>query len=144
MDFSFTKEQEDFRQEVRQFLQREVELTEKVRGEAEHYGEATQEFLRKAGAKGYLTPSWPKEYGGLQKSHMYKYIVSEDLSYAIGLISVGIGVSMAGPIILMVGTEQQKKKFLPEIARGEVEWSLGYTEPQAGSDLAALEMVIII
>ncbi len=142
MEFRYTKEEEEFRQEVRQFLQSESELIEKVKQEeisGAGWGPYTWEFMRKAGAKGYLTPSWPQKYGGLGASHMERYIVSEELAYCLGRLAA-VGVGMAGPVILHSGTEEQKEEFLPRIARGEIEFSLGYTEPEAGSDLASLEI----
>jgi len=142
MEFRFTAEEEKFRQEIREFLHKEAELIEKVRWEETiggGWGPATWEFVRKAGAKGYLTPSWPKEYGGLGASHMQRYIIAEELAYHVGRLAA-VGVGMAGPVILRFGTEAQKERFLPEIARGEVEYALGYTEPEAGSDLASLQM----
>jgi len=142
LEFRFTEEEEEFRREVRQFLQGEPETIEKVRREeasGEGWGPATWEFLRKAGARGYLTPSWPKKYGGLDASHMKRYIAAEEMAYAASRVATS-GVGIAGPVILRFGTEKQKETFLPQISRGEIEFSLGYTEPQAGSDLASLEM----
>lgn len=143
MEFKFTKEEEEFRQEIRQFFQGQSELIEKVRQEADSgagWGQWTWEFMQKTGAKGYLAPSWPKEYDGLGSSHMKRYIVSEEMGYFVGRAALGIGVGMAGPVILMFGSEEQKKTYLPRIARGEIEFALGYTEPEAGSDLASLEI----
>ena len=142
MDFRFTAEQEAFRQEIRDFLASEKELCEKAMREEERgsVGHYTEELRLKLGAKGYLTPSWPKEWGGLDKSHMEKYIVGEEMSYAVGLGAHGVGEGMAGPVIMMYGTQEQKQEFLPRIARGEIEFALGYSEPEAGSDLAALQM----
>jgi len=142
MDFRLTKEEEEFRQEVRQFLQSESELIEKVRWEetlGTGWGESTKELLRKAGARGYLTPAWPKEYGGLDASNVERHIVAEEMAYFVGRMGA-VGVGMAGPVILRFGTEEQKKTFLPRISRGEIEFALGYTEPEAGSDLASLQM----
>jgi len=142
MDFRFTAEQEAFRQEVREFLASEKELCEKAMREEEKgsIGHYTEELRRKAGARGLLVPSWPKEWGGLNKSHMEKYIVAEEMSYAMGLGAHGTGEGMAGPVIMTHGSDELKKEFLPRIARGEIEFALGYSEPEAGSDLAALQM----
>ncbi len=143
MDFGFSKEEEEFRQEVREFCRREVtpELIEDYEREA-GYTPRIWEFLRKLGERGWLTPNWPKEYGGLGSDYMKKFIIEQEVTRAIGVRQAvrNVGNGMAGPIILRYGTEEQKKRFLPPIARGEVEYCLGYTEPQAGSDLAALEL----
>lgn len=142
MNFRFTEKEEALRKEVREYLQGESELMADVRRETESglgFGPRIQEFLRKTGANGWLTPSWPKEYGGLGGSYIERYIVAEEIARFGGPPSP-VGVSMAGPTILLFGSEEQKKTFLPKIARGEVEFALGYSEPEHGSDLAALEM----
>ncbi|MFH1031741.1 MAG: acyl-CoA dehydrogenase family protein [Chloroflexota bacterium] len=142
MEFRFTKEDEEFRQEVRKFLQGETELLTKVRDEEAQgtgWGPYTREFMRKAGARGYLAPSWPKKYGGLEASYIQRHIIAEEMSYYAGRIGP-VGLGIAGHVILHHGSDEQKEDLLPKIARGEIEFALGYTEPQAGSDLAALEI----
>jgi len=142
MDFRLTEEQEAFRQEIRAFLESEKETCEKAMREEERgsIGHHTEEIRRKLGAKGYLTPSWPKEWGGLGSSHTEKYIVAEEMSYFMGIGAHGVGEGMAGPVIMRYGSQEQKEEFLPRIARGEIEFALGYSEPEAGSDLASLRM----
>jgi len=142
MDFSLTKQEEEFRQDVRGFLQSESELIEEVRLEIDigaGQGPASKKLIKKLGAKGYLAPSWPKEYGGLEKSYIERYIASEEVSYYVGNLVIA-GVSMVGPTIMLFGTDEQKRTFLPKIAKGDTLFALGYTEPEAGSDLAALEL----
>ncbi len=143
MDFGFSKEEEAFRREVREFLRREV--TPEVREEADSgigWGPHIWELVRKLGARRLLTPTWPKEYGGLGLPSLYRFIVHEELDYAEALpheaLTVGAGV--AGPTIMLYGSAEQKKQYLPRIARGEIEFALGYTEPEAGSDLASLQL----
>lgn len=143
MDFGFTKEESEFREELHNFLLKEV--TEEVanecrqwRGPAAPAGPHTHELLLKLGAKGWLAPSWPKEYGGSGLPETYRFIVQEEMAY-FGMRSPH-AVNLAGPVILHHGSEEMKKKILPQCARGEIRFGLGYTEPQAGSDLAALEM----
>lgn len=146
MEFSLTEEQEKFRQEVCEFLDKEV--SEGVVNESESglgFGPYSWELVRKLGAKGWLAPSFPKEYGGLGLSRIYRYIIAEELDYRNALYClVGapaqIGVDMAGPIILRYGSEELKKEFLPDIARGKIEFALGYTEPDAGSDLSRINI----
>jgi len=142
MDFRLTEEQEAFRQEIRAFLESEKVTCEKAMREEERgsIGHHTEEIRRKLGAKGYLTPSWPKEWGGLGSSHTEKYIVAEEMSYFMGIGAHGVGEGMAGPVIMRYGSQEQKEEFLPRIARGEIEFALGYSEPEAGSDLASLRM----
>lgn len=146
MDFNLTKEQEKFKQEVCEFLDREV--TEGVIQESESglgLGSHSRQLMRNLGAKGWLAPSFPKEYGGLGLSHMYRYIIRDELDYrnALTFISGGLGLvgtEIAGPTILRYGSEELKREFLPRIARGEIEFALGFTEPEAGSDLSRIAM----
>jgi len=143
MDFGFSKEEEAFRQVVRDFLKKEV--TPEIIKEGESgigWGPHTWGLVRKLGARGWLTPTWPKEYGGLGLPSIYRFIIHEELDYAEALpheaLTVGAGV--AGPTIMLYGSEEQKRDYLPRIAHGEIEFALGYTEPQAGSDLASLQI----
>jgi len=140
MDFRLTQEEEKFRDEVREFFKSQEELAKEAHKEMESgmgHGPATWAILRKVGAKGWLCPTWPKEYGGLELPSMYRYIISEEMDAHLEMVG-GVGAGMAGPVILRHGSEEQKEKFLRPIARGEIEFTLGYTEPDAGSDLASL------
>jgi alkylation response protein AidB-like acyl-CoA dehydrogenase len=145
LDFDLTEDQKKFRQEVCAFLDKGV--TREVVEESESgvgYGPHSWELMWKLGAKGWLAPSFPVEYGGLGLSHIYRYIVFEELDYRNALNPLNglglVGVDMAGPIILHHGSEQLKREFLPRIARGEIELALGYSEPDAGSDLSRIAM----
>ena len=145
MDFEFSPDEEKFREEVREFFQKE-EATEGMRRESESglgFGPCTWEILRKLGSRGWLTPTWPKEYGGLGLPDVYRYIVMEELDYFAAFGSQGsvpVGAGMTGHIILHYGSEEQKKAWLPRIAKAEIDFALGYTEPQAGSDLSSVEI----
>ncbi|TAK28874.1 MAG: acyl-CoA dehydrogenase [Chloroflexota bacterium] len=141
MDFGFTEDQQRLRAEVRAFVRKEAtpEVIEETYWEA-GWGLKSREFLKKAGARGWLTPTWPKRYGGLESSHVEDLIIAEEMSYTGARPPGLVGASMAGPTILRFGSEEQKAEWLPRIARGEIEFALGYTEPQAGSDLAALDI----
>ena len=140
MDFNFTPEEEKFRKEVRDFFIQEEKVVAEATKEWDSglgYGPNCWKILKKIGSKGWLCPTWPKEYGGLELSYMYRYIMMEEMQYFLNIYST-VGAGMAGPVIMKQGSEEQKKAFLIPIARGEIEFALGYTEPQAGSDLAAL------
>lgn len=142
MDFRFSPEEEKFRQEVRNFFIKEEKIVTEARKEwdsGQGFGPYCWEILRKIGAEGWLCPTWHKKYGGLELPYIYRHIIQEQMHYFTNIYST-VGAGMAGPIILKHGSEQQKDEYLPRIARGEVEFALGYTEPQAGSDLAALEI----
>lgn len=141
MDFRFSKEDENFRQEVQEFIKQELPPDWKGVGLT---SEATEDewpfarnMLRKIGAKGWHSLAWPREYGG-QDSPSKQFILSEEMHYH-GLPGVDlVGALMCAPAIIYHGTERQKKEFLPKIARGDIVWCQGYSEPGAGSDLAAI------
>ncbi|TAK28875.1 MAG: acyl-CoA dehydrogenase [Chloroflexota bacterium] len=140
MDFGLTAAQQRLREEVRAFIAKEStpEVIEETYWE-HAWGPATREFYRKLGERGWLTPTWPKQYGGLELSHVEDLIIAEELSYHMVRVSM-VSTSMAGPTILRFGSEEQKQEWLPPIAQGKLAFALGYTEPQAGSDLAALDI----
>jgi acyl-CoA dehydrogenase len=102
--------------------------------------EAQERWMRVMGEKGWTVPDWPREYGGGGLSPAETKILREEMK-AIGARNPlsSFGISMLGPALLKYGTEEQKKRFLPEIARGEIRWCQGYSEPGAGSDLAGLQ-----
>jgi alkylation response protein AidB-like acyl-CoA dehydrogenase len=97
---------------------------------------------KRLGAKGWATPTWPAEYGGGGLSQMQAQVLNQELD-RIGAFNplirtTGMGITMVGPTILEYGSEDQKQLHIPRICRGDVFWSLGYSEPNAGSDLASL------
>lgn len=100
-------------------------------------------WARRLGEKGWGTPTWPAEYGGGGLTQRQARVLEQELAHAEAfnpLIRIaGMGITMVGPTILEYGTEEQKRQHLPPICRGEVFWALGYSEPNAGSDLASLQ-----
>ncbi len=96
-------------------------------------------WLERCAERGYTVPTWPAEYGGGGLSPQFAKVLYEEMG-AIKARSplVGMGTSMIGPTLLEYGTDEQKARHVPQIARGEVQWCQGYSEPNAGSDLAAL------
>lgn len=102
--------------------------------------EAQKRWMTAMGEKGWTVPDWPAAYGGGGLSPAETKILREEMK-AIGARNPlsSFGISMLGPALLKYGTEEQKKRFLPEIARGEIRWCQGYSEPGAGSDLAGLQ-----
>jgi alkylation response protein AidB-like acyl-CoA dehydrogenase len=102
--------------------------------------EAQRLWLERMGAKGWTAPSWPEEYGGGGLNREQVKILKQEMA---GIKARGalysFGISMLGPALLKYGNEEQKLKFLPPIIRGEIRWCQGYSEPNAGSDLASLQ-----
>ena len=96
-------------------------------------------WLERMAAKGWTSPSWPKEYGGAGLSRAEAKVLQQEMNN-IGARSPlhSFGIWMLGPALLKFGSEEQKLRYLPEICRGEIRWCQGYSEPAAGSDLAAL------
>ena len=99
----------------------------------------TKRWLEACVERGYTAPTWPTEYGGGGLSPQFAKVLYEEMA-AIKARSplMGMGTSMIGPTLLEYGTEEQKQRHIPGIVRGEVQWCQGYSEPNAGSDLAAL------
>ncbi len=146
MDFRFSEAEEAFRQEVRQWLKETVpprwhEIDVGLWEETEESWTLLREFQRKLGQKGWLAPAYPKEYGGSDMSHVKRLILAEELYYHKAPVGVEmeISVNWVGGAISLFGTEQQKKKYLTEVAKGESCFCLGYSEPNSGSDLASIQ-----
>jgi alkylation response protein AidB-like acyl-CoA dehydrogenase len=106
----------------------------------EFQSDAQKQWLDVMASRGWTVPDWPKEYGGGGLSPGETKILKEEMS-ALGCRPplTSFGISMLGPALLKYGNEAQKKRFLTEIARGEIRWCQGYSEPGAGSDLAGLQ-----
>ncbi|MCL6645524.1 MAG: acyl-CoA dehydrogenase [Dehalococcoidia bacterium] len=145
MDFRFTPEQEAFRAELRAFLREELpsDWGADNRNDREEADEASAEvarrFTRKLVERGWLTMAWPVEYGGRGADAMQQLIYNEEMSYHRAPGAGSLGVQMVGPTLMLHGTEEQKRRFLPPIARNEETWCQGFSEPGAGSDLASLQ-----
>ena len=139
MDFGYTPEQETLRKDIREFITEHV--TDDVLGELETAeeggrGEHYRELIRKVAERKWIGISWPKEYGGQGGSRIEQYIVEEE--FARAGVAVG-GAGSGAPAILAAGTEEQKQHFIPGLINGEIIFALGFTEPQAGADLAGLQ-----
>src|SRR5512136_91280 len=118
MDFHFTKEEQDFRQEVRQFLKEELHPDWVAPSAFMVYGEdklweGAQKMAYKLGQKGWLTLGWPEEYGGAPGSYFKKLILFEEMAYHGAPGVDPFGVKMLAPILLAYGTEEQKRRHLP-------------------------------
>ena len=146
MNFDFTEREKTLRKALKEFAKTELPPTWTGGGYAEEYGtdegwSIAREISKKLAAKGWLTMAWPKEYGGMGATKTEYLVYREEVAYGIipgSDMGVG-GVSWIGQSLILFGNEEQKKKHLPGIANGEVYWCTGYSEPEAGSDLAALK-----
>jgi alkylation response protein AidB-like acyl-CoA dehydrogenase len=148
MDFRFTVEEEAFRREVKEFLDRElphdwpgIDPDQYHEDAFEHIYEASKEVQKKFAAKGWLGLTWPKQYGGQEAPLWMQMILEEELTYrgAPGYDAYQF-IGGCGDIILEFGTEEQKQKYIPPMTRGEVKWATAMSEPNAGSDLAGLQL----
>src|SRR3990172_1731251 len=143
MDFRFSLEDEAFRRELRAFLTAEwpgATGDASVDNEEEYRQERA--FEKKLAGRGWLTLAWPVECGARGASHIRQAIMKEECSYFRAPIGGGPGgqaTGLVGPAIMAYGTEEQKRRFLPPIAAGEVYWCQGFSEPNAGSDLASVQ-----
>ena len=142
MDFDFSKEERNILDDVRRFIQSESSpaLLEETHRLGHIYGGPEgRKFIRKFAANGWLTPNWPPEYGGLGLSAVLTAAIRSEMARA-SVPVVFVAAHMAGPTIMHFGSDGMKTEWLLPISRGEVEFALGYTEPQAGSDLSALDI----
>ena len=141
---------ETFRSDTRAWLEANCppEMRQPMRSEADacwggrnatFQSDAQRLWMDRMAERGWTVPHWPKDYGGGGLSTAETKVLKEEMA-RIGARSplTSFGISMLGPALLKFGTEEQKKHFLPQIARGEIRWCQGYSEPGAGSDLAGL------
>ncbi|WP_336965257.1 acyl-CoA dehydrogenase family protein [Sphingobium aquiterrae] len=129
---------DELRTEVRAFLDREI-ADRKPAERAETWTGADPDFSRKLGAQGWLGMTWPKQYGGHERSGLERLVVIEELLAAGAPVAAHwIADRQSGPSLLRFGTDEQRQRILPAIARGECYFCIGMSEPDAGSDLAAV------
>jgi hypothetical protein len=138
MDLTYPPEAEEFRAEIRAWLDENLPSDfAELRGEAKRA--FNEQWVRKLYEGGWICASWPQEYGGKGLTTMQQVVLSEEFAKAGAPMRADFfGDTLVGPTILQWGTEEQKKHFLPQILRGEIAWCQGFSEPDAGSDLASL------
>jgi alkylation response protein AidB-like acyl-CoA dehydrogenase len=142
---------DSFRSETRDWLEANcpAEMRQPIRSEADmcwggrgwaFQSDAQQRWLEVMAERGWTVPDWPKDYGGGGLTAEQTIVLKEEMA-RIGARQplYSFGISMLGPALLKFGTEEQKRHYLREIARGEIRWCQGYSEPGAGSDLAGLQ-----
>ncbi len=99
-----------------------------------------KQWLEIAAERGFTAPTWPKEYGGAGLSPAEGKVLTQEMAIRkIPQPLMGFGLTMIGPTLLRYGTEEQRREHLPPVCRGEIRWCQGYSEPDAGSDLASLK-----
>ncbi len=142
---------ESFREDVRSWLEANCPASMRTPAVEEDavWGGRTETFknpeskiwLERMAAKGWTTPEWPKAYGGGGLNPQEAQVLREEMQ-RLGCRSplLSFGIWMLGPVLLKYGTEEQKLEHIPKIVRGEIRWCQGYSEPEAGSDLASLQM----
>ena len=153
MDFDLTTEQIQFQKEFGEYLEKHltpdiIEERNKTKnmneftdpgtfGRGEYGGPKSKEFIRKMGEDGWLGVGWPKEYGGQGRTAVEQHLFSETIMRYQAPYPL-LTLNTVGPGIMKFGTEEQKETFLPRILKGDIEICVGYTEPEAGTDLASL------
>ena len=140
MDLDYSADERAFRDDVRTWLRENLPAA--LRDKVARYAHVTRDDLlawhRILAARGWIAPSWPREWGGTDWNVVQRYLFEEECGYAGAPPLIPFGLAMCAPVLLKFGTEAQKQHFLPRIYRGDDFWCQGYSEPGAGSDLASL------
>jgi alkylation response protein AidB-like acyl-CoA dehydrogenase len=143
MDFDFTAEQQAFGAEVETFLDEhdDPDVFDLTRENMAQIVDTPKRraFMRQVGERGWLGMTWPKQYGGSEGEGVYEYLLNEALA-ARGGPQIGKGVGIIGKTLISHGNDFLKEKFLPMILRNDVEFAVGYSEPNAGSDAASMRL----
>jgi alkylation response protein AidB-like acyl-CoA dehydrogenase len=145
MEFALTPEQEQFAKDFQNYLR--THMTPELKAELDKgitYTESKlcMEFIKQMGRDGWLGVGWPKEYGGQGRSPIEQHLFFEIAHYEHAPLPV-LPLNTVGPALMRYGSEEQKNEFLPRILRGEIEICIGYTEAEAGTDLASLKTAAV-
>jgi alkylation response protein AidB-like acyl-CoA dehydrogenase len=131
-------EAEALRKEVRAFLDEQFSGAHPVK-RARSWGGFDREFSQRVGARGWIGMTWPKRYGGGERTFLERYVVMEEMLAAGAPVSAHwIADRQSGPLLLRFGTEEQRQRILPRIVTGELAFAIGMSEPDSGSDLASI------
>jgi hypothetical protein len=143
MNFEWSAEEQAFLKEVDAFIEenRSDEVMDPTR---ENFAQlvdtpARRAFMKKLSERGWLGMTWPEEYGGSEREGVYEYLLNERLA-AVGAPQIGKGVGIIGKTLIRHGSDKLKAEFLPKILHNEIEFAIGYSEPNAGSDAAAMAL----
>ncbi|MSQ25183.1 MAG: hypothetical protein EXR49_02750 [Dehalococcoidia bacterium] len=143
MRFAFTPEQEVFRQEVRAFLARELPKDQPENPEAEGQW-VNRAFSKKLAARGWIGLAWPKEHGGQGLGYIERFIYNDEMIHYRAPIGYHQSAErQMGPSIMLNGSDYQKKHYLPGIVKADLAICIGYSEPNAGSDLAGVQTTAV-
>jgi alkylation response protein AidB-like acyl-CoA dehydrogenase len=145
MDKQFSAGEVAFREEVRTFLSEHYpdDIRQKVKNELYLGREDYLRWQKILHARGWAGVNWPVEYGGTGWTPVQKYIFASECAFAYTPRIVPFGLAMVGPVIYTFGSDAQKARFLPDILASKVWWCQGYSEPDAGSDLASLRTTAV-
>ncbi len=143
MDFEFSDSEKAFAVEVEAFLDEHAtpDVADVCRENMAQIVDTPERrgFMKKLAEKGWIGMSWPREFGGQEKEGVYEYILNEALARR-GAPQIGKGAGIIGKTLIRHGSEQLKREFLPQIINAEIEFAVGYSEPQAGSDAANMQL----
>ncbi len=143
MDFDFSPEQQAFAEQIEVFLDEhdDPDVFDLTRENMAQIVDTPKrrKFMAEMGAEGFLGMTWPKEHGGSEGEGVYEYLLNEALA-GRGGPQIGKGVGIIGKTLIAHGNDFLKEKFLPMILRNEVEFAVGYSEPNAGSDAASMRL----
>jgi len=143
MDFEFSPEQRAFAADVERFLDEhdDPDVFDLTRENMAQIVDTPKRraFMRRLGERGWLGLTWPKEYGGSEGEGVYEYLLNESLA-ARGGPQIGKGVGIIGKTLIKEASDFLKEEFLPKILRNDVEFAVGYSEPNAGSDAASMRL----
>lgn len=143
MNFEFTQAENEFVAEVTKFLEEnyDPEVMDPSRENMSQLVDTPKRraFMKKIAARGWLGMTWPKEYGGAGGEGVYEFLLNERLA-SVGAPQIGKGVGIIGKTLIRHGTDKLKQEFLPKILKDEIQFAIGYSEPQAGSDAANMQL----
>jgi len=145
MEFALTPEQEQFAKDFQNYLRTHMTpelIAEMDKGITYTESKLCMEFIKEMGRDGWLGVGWPKEWGGQGRSPIEQHLFYEIAHYEHAPLPV-LPLNTVGPALMRFGSEEQKKEFLPRILRGEIEICIGYTEAEAGTDLASLKTAAV-
>ncbi len=142
MDMDFTQQDLSFRDEVRSFIETALpkDLKQKASLGGAYTADETKRWHHILYERGWAAPHWPQEHGGTGWDVTQRFIFGEEMVRANAPSLSPFGLGMVGPLLIQYGSDEQKSRFLPKILSGEEQWCQGYSEPNAGSDLASLQL----